>query len=538
HQLTILYGSPASPIVVPAHYKACTGRYRQPQFPGPVEPSGLLSKPTDPVGARKSKIALGELMRAAASTRVADTRHVSGPARENVTNVPGKYARSVAVSDSMLGIVLLTNEWGNQLLNTAEGTDTSNGHAEGTQPLSETRWESESSSILSEEAPGATTASSRKSAEAREDSYRPDSTELAPHWWRETCMREPCDQGGALRYAGATAVLRVELAGSLCETFLDTGASRSFIRPKTVERLQLKVQRLPEEHKFTVATGEQLRIDRVMTGLTLWFRHARFSRDFLVGAVPYDLFLGLDWLTKHKVAWYFQSDKLQTYVNDQWCELPVVGTGEAKLQGNNPTVVHPRTPAEQAYEILAKQVAGMSTEEAAIFLRPPHKRHKTHAKTKAKARIKSLIRQAAADTKSLRAPLRAEGEEESPWPVAKLEHTPFDEWINSTEAQAIPCEIIEVLQEYRAVFSDTLPKGLPPKRPHDHHILLVPGKLPSKSAIYRMTPDQLTFHKQEIAKLLDSGRIGPTYSPICSPTIMVDKLDNGSGERKMRMVVN
>ncbi|CDJ62556.1 OSJNBa0042D13.18 protein, related [Eimeria necatrix] len=53
-----------------------------------------------------------------------------------------------------------------------------------------------------------------------------------------------------------------------------------------------------------------------------------------------------------------------------------------------------------------------------------------------------------------------------------------------------------------------------------------------------MTPDQLTFHKQDIDKLSDSGWIGPTYSPICSPTIMVDKRDDGSGERKMRMVVN
>ncbi|CDJ62484.1 OSJNBa0079C19.6 protein, related [Eimeria necatrix] len=136
------------------------------------------------------------------------------------------------------------------------------------------------------------------------------------------------------------------------------------------------------------------------------------------------------------------------------------------------------------------------------------------------------------------ASVAAESDEESPWPMAKLEHTLFDEWITSPEAKDIPCEVAQVLHEYRAVFPDTLPKGLPPKRPHDHHILLVPGKLPARSAIYRMTPDQLTFHKQELAKLSDNGRIGPTYSPICSPTIMVDKRDDDSGERKMRMVVN
>ncbi|CDJ67799.1 hypothetical protein ENH_00041700, partial [Eimeria necatrix] len=346
------------------------------------------------------------------------------------------------------------------------------------------------------------------------------------------------------------------------------------------------------------------------------------------GPVPYDLVLGLDWLTEHKVAWYFQSDKLRTYVDGQWCELPVVRTGEATLRGDSSIAAQPRTPAEQAYEILAKQVAGMSAEEAAIFLRPPPRRYKPLAKKKAKARITSLVRQAAADTKDLKAPMHGlhlilalpeagpamplrlsdewqgalccaligthpassswhspsaitvsgatesdeespwphalccaligthpassswhspsaitvsgatESDEESPWPQAQLEHTLFDAWIHSTEAQDIPREIAQVLHEYRAVFPDNLPKGLPPKRPHDHHILLVPGKLPAKSAIYRMTPDQLTFHKQEIAKLSDNGWIGPTYSPICSPTIMVNKRDDGSGERKMRMVVN
>ncbi|CDJ43023.1 Reverse transcriptase, related [Eimeria tenella] len=376
-------------------------------------------------------------------------------------------------------------EWGNQLLSTAEGTSMSDGHAEGTQPLSETRWESGSAWVLSEKAPEATTDSSRMPAEATEDGYRSDATEIVLHWWRENCTKESYDKGGALCCVGATAVLRVELAGSPCEALLDIGASTSFISPKTVERLQLRVRRLPEEHRFTVATSEQLRIDRVVKGLTMWCGH---------------------------------SDKLRTYVNGQWCELPVVRTGEAKPHGDSPTVVHPRAPSEQAYEILAKQVADMSAEEAAIFVCAPPRRYKSHAKTQAKARITSLVRQAAADTKNLSAPLyglhfilalpeaasavplrfsdewqgalccalignqptssgwgsplpstaspAAESDEESPWPMAKLEHTLFDEWINSTEAQHIPCEIAQVLHEYRAVFPDNLPKGLitAPKR--------------------------------------------------------------------------
>ncbi|CDJ64731.1 hypothetical protein, conserved [Eimeria necatrix] len=259
--------------------------------------------------------------------------------------------------------------------------------------------------MRSEEAPCEKADSSGKSAEATEEDCRPEAIETMPHWWRETSTKESSNQGGALCYVGATAVLRVELAGTSCEALLDTSASRSFINPKTVARLQLRVRRLPEEHRFTVATGEQLRIDRVVKGLTTQCGHARLSGDCLVGPVPYDLVLGLDWLTEHKVAWYFQSNKLRAYVNGQWCELPVLRTGEETLQGDSHIVAPPRSPAEQAYDILARQVAGMSAEEAAIFLQPPPKRYKSHAETKAKARKTLLARQAAADAENLRAPL-------------------------------------------------------------------------------------------------------------------------------------
>ena len=97
--------------------------------------------------------------------------------------------------------------------------------------------------------------------------------------------------------------------------------------------------------------------------------------------------------------------------------------------------------------------------------------------------------------------------------------------------------MLAVVKDHRLPSPDALPPGLPPKRPYAHHILLVPGKLPAKAALYKMPPDQLPFHKQELAKLLDHGWIGPTYSPLCAPA-MVDKRDDGTKQKQMRMVVN
>ncbi|CDJ50398.1 hypothetical protein EBH_0033300 [Eimeria brunetti] len=185
--------------------------------------------------------------------------------------------------------------------------------------------------------------------------------------------------------AEGDSILRVEVAGSQCEALLDTGASRSFISPGAVERLQLKVWRLPEECVFTVANGAHLRIDRVVKGLTMWCGATRLAGDFSVGPVPYDLVVGLDWLTNHRLAWYFQSDKLRTYVNGQWCDLPVVRANDVKQRKGSTQGMRQRTPAEQAYDILAKQLADMTREEATAFLRPPSKRYKLPSKRKRKA---------------------------------------------------------------------------------------------------------------------------------------------------------
>ncbi|CDJ46555.1 hypothetical protein EBH_0067040 [Eimeria brunetti] len=201
---------------------------------------------------------------------------------------------------------------------------------------------------------------------------------------------------------------------------------------------------------------------------------------------------------------------------------------------------------------MAKQVTDMTTEEATALLRPPPKRYKSPSKGRRKAVVAALVQQATENTACILHPLQGlyailalpamesnvalrlmeewqgalccvmvenspptlqqqclkapptpalpDDEEKSPWSTAKLEYSQFDTWLTSAEAQATPP--------------------------------------PYKSAIYRMTPEQLQFHKQEIAKLSATGWVGPTYSPICAPTIMVDKRSDGTGERKMRMVVN
>ncbi|CDJ50822.1 Polyprotein, related [Eimeria brunetti] len=128
----------------------------------------------------------------------------------------------------------------------------------------------------------------------------------------------------------------------------------------------------------------------------------------------------------------------------------------------------------------------MTSKEAAAILRPPPERYKPHAEARKKVKIGAPLQQANADMESLRDPLKR-----------------F-------------CLILALPKP-----ADTTAVRMPQKWTHHNRILLVSNKLPAKSAIYRMTPDRLDFHKQEIAKVTANGWIGPKYSPICAPTIMV-----------------
>ncbi|CDI86681.1 OSJNBa0042D13.18 protein, related [Eimeria praecox] len=412
------------------------------------------------------------------------------------------------------------------------------------------------------------------------------------HWWREGTPLELAHEGnGSLCGTGKTAVLTLEIAGYECEGLLDTGASRSFISPTAAERLGLRVRFLRKACAFTVANGELLHMDHVVTRLSMICGGERFTGDFLVGPIPYDVILWLDWLINHRVAWYFQSDKLRTYVNGRWCELPVRRKSEGLAVVTPATEGNAKTPADRAYDALAQQVSRVTAEEDAALLRPPHKRYKSQHRAGERVKIKNLLREARSDTEKLKRALdglhfiaalpkvEAKGvvylpterqsplmcailehhraktwspgvhpavvdatadadTEASPWPTAKLEYTEFDAWSQGHEAGRLPPQIFTVLQQHRLLFPHSLPDGLPPRRPYDHQILSLPGKLPTKSPIYKMPPDQLAYHTREIASLTSKGWIGPTCSPICASTIMVDKHDDGSGERKMRMGVN
>ncbi|PSS36078.1 Endonuclease [Actinidia chinensis var. chinensis] len=84
-------------------------------------------------------------------------------------------------------------------------------------------------------------------------------------------------------------------------------------------------------------------------------------------------------------------------------------------------------------------------------------------------------------------------------------------------------KVEKLLSKFEAVFQE--PKGLPPLRTHDHHILLKPGEEPPNIRPYRYPYFQKTEIENQVKSMLQSGVIQPSVSPFFAPILLVKKKD-------------
>ena len=96
--------------------------------------------------------------------------------------------------------------------------------------------------------------------------------------------------------------------------------------------------------------------------------------------------------------------------------------------------------------------------------------------------------------------------------------------ISTEDSSSSQLSDVPVVREYPDVFQEELP-GLPPRRPVEFAIELIPGTAPTSKAPYCMTPKQLDELKVQLQELLDRGFIRPSVSPWGSPVLFVKKKD-------------
>lgn len=85
---------------------------------------------------------------------------------------------------------------------------------------------------------------------------------------------------------------------------------------------------------------------------------------------------------------------------------------------------------------------------------------------------------------------------------------------------------------------DKVPSQLPPERLLHHTITLLPGKISSKGAIYRLGPGESEAQREILQDLKDAKWTTSTSSPFAAPSTIVGKKDDGTGKPRSCMMIS
>ncbi|XP_058726191.1 uncharacterized protein LOC131597514 [Vicia villosa] len=92
-----------------------------------------------------------------------------------------------------------------------------------------------------------------------------------------------------------------------------------------------------------------------------------------------------------------------------------------------------------------------------------------------------------------------------------------------TLPSSLPKPISNLLKSFSSIFQK--PQGLPPPRPHDHRIPILPNTTPVNVKPYRYPHSQKDAMTSIIQEMLQDGIIKPSNSPYSSPVLLVRKKD-------------
>ena len=97
----------------------------------------------------------------------------------------------------------------------------------------------------------------------------------------------------------------------------DSGASHSFIAASCVKKLSLEVETLEKSLHVSSPLGTRVSIDMICQDCELEIFRILLIVDLRVmDMLEFDVILGMDWLTAHRVVIYFHRRKVTAYTQD------------------------------------------------------------------------------------------------------------------------------------------------------------------------------------------------------------------------------
>ena len=89
----------------------------------------------------------------------------------------------------------------------------------------------------------------------------------------------------------------------------------------------------------------------------------------------------------------------------------------------------------------------------------------------------------------------------------------------------VPCVVKVLLQEFKDVFLDDIPSGLPLIRGIEHQIdFVLRASIPNRS-VYRSNPEETKELQRQVGELMSKGYIRESMSPCAVPVLFVPKKD-------------
>ena len=100
-------------------------------------------------------------------------------------------------------------------------------------------------------------------------------------------------------------------------TLFDSSASHSFVAASSVDVLGLKVETLEEPLHVSSPLGTRMRIDQICQDCELEISEILLTVDFqMMDILDFDVILGMDWLTAHRVVIDCDSKRITAYTRD------------------------------------------------------------------------------------------------------------------------------------------------------------------------------------------------------------------------------
>lgn len=249
-----------------------------------------------------------------------------------------------------------------------------------------------------------------------------------------------------------------------CNILIDSGCEDICISKKYAD--QLKLKRKPSEVKAELWDGTLVPMDECLDVLNIQIGKAKFKTNpFIVDLIGYDVILGKTWLKQYnpRINW-----KRNTVL--------------VNIDNKN-------------FFLDAESVKRQSSREEALLSKKQF--------AKLVKRQKSKIYLVTIHPKT----------------------NQCEQDIEKNISDSKDDELQRILEEYKDVFPEDLPKGLPPKRQVEMEIKMKDDTAPVMGPMYKLSPKELKEMRKQIKHLLSHEFIKPSISPWGSPVLFTPKKD-------------